>query len=81
MPSENVGECGCRLKPTREGFKMVECALHKSAPNMKTALQLILCHLSLAEKQGIEISGYLRLAKDAAEDAIAETEGRKGECR
>jgi len=65
--------------PDWPGYKATQAAnaaLIAAAPTMDVALRSVLCNLSLAEKSGVEIRGYLLLAREAASAAIAKAEGR-----
>ena len=35
--SEPVGNCGCQLARDKDGLRMIDCALHKSAPDLLEA--------------------------------------------
>ena len=35
--SEPVGECGCQLVRDKDGLKMIDCPLHRAAPELSEA--------------------------------------------
>ena len=48
--SEAVGNCGCKLERTEKGLKMVDCPLHKAAPDLLAALEGLFEHCSMIHK-------------------------------
>ncbi len=70
--SERVDDCGCKLMRDETGLRMVDCPLHKAAPDLLEACERVVAYLKIHDSNYWESNSDARKLEQAIAKATKE---------